>query len=67
VDTGPWLRPVQYERKARPAGNAGVKGKIQKAKFKKAWMLVWLISRGKESRVKSQESRRERFGLIDKK
>jgi hypothetical protein len=23
VDTGPWLRPVQYERKARPAGNAG--------------------------------------------
>jgi hypothetical protein len=55
VDTGLWLRPVQYERKARPEGNAGIKVKIQKAKFKKRLDAGLVDKRGK--RIKRLESR----------
>jgi len=51
VDTGLWLRPVQYERKARPEGNAGSKVKIKKAKFKKSLDVGLVDKPGK--RIKS--------------
>jgi hypothetical protein len=35
ADTGPWLRPVQYEWKARAAGNAPILRKEARDKAKK--------------------------------